>query len=233
MKRGNFARRANYEISNKPMITFKIAGKKYELPTRWEDVTYRQYVALLRTSRLTDHISVFTGIDRKTLESAELRGLEKISISLSFLSFSPNFKRTKVVGPYVMPEDVTVQSLGQFEDLRALINRMPPKDADPIEAGETIADLYLEACAIYCQKLKDGKYDSTKVPQVKEELKDCSAAQVIGTGGFFFYKPLNMSPPTMPLYRRFFQLLKKWIRALPGYQKTLDFLAPSSGSAGK
>jgi len=215
------------------MIVFKILGKKHNVPTCWEDVTYRQYVALIRTSRLTEHISVFTGIDPKVLESAELRGLEKISLSLSFLSFSPHFKRTKMVGPYVMPTDVTVQSLGQFEDLRALINRMPTKDADPIEAGETIADLYLEACAIYCQKLKDGKYDSTKVPQVKEELKDFSAAQVIGTGGFFFYKPLNMSPPTTPLSRRFSQRLRKWIRGLPGYQKTLDFLAPSSGSAGK
>lgn len=215
------------------MIVFKILGKKHNVPTCWEDVTYRQYVALIRTSRLTEHISVFTGIDPKLIEGAEIKGLEKISISLSFLSFSPHFKRTRMVGSYIMPADITLQSTGQFEDLRALINRLPSKDADAVEAGEAIADLYLEACAIYCQKLRDGKYDSTKVPEVKEELKECPAAEVIGTGGFFLYKPLNMSPPTTKRYRIFSQRLKKWIRGLPGYQKTLDFLLPSSGSAGK
>lgn len=215
------------------MITFKISGKKYEIPTRWADVTYRQYVALLRTSRLSEHISVFTGIPVKTIEESEIKGLEKISLSLSFLSFSPLFPRTKMVGPYVMPSDITMQSTGQLEGIRNLLMRMPDKDSDPVEAGEKLADLYLEACAIYCQKLRDKKYDNEKVPEVKEELKDYSAAEVLGTGGFFLYKPLNISPPTVRPFQMFTQRLKKWIRGLPGYQKTLDFLLPSSGSAGK
>ena len=114
------------------MITFKINGKPYQFPTRWDDVTYSQYVALLYTSRLTEHISIFTGLDIATLESAEIRGLEKISLALSFLSISPKFERTGMVGPYVLPSDVTVQSTGQFEDLRGLLMKMP-KDMGSLE----------------------------------------------------------------------------------------------------
>ena len=54
------------------MITYKINGKKYSFPTCWEDVTYSQYVALIRTHSLTDHIAVFSGIPRETLENAEM-----------------------------------------------------------------------------------------------------------------------------------------------------------------
>lgn len=214
------------------MITYKLNGTKYPFPTRWEDVTYSQYVALLRTSSLTDQISVFTGISRGTLENAEIRNLEKISITLSFLSFSPKFDKTKKVGHYFVPDDVTVQSLGQFEDLRGLLGKMP-KEMSSIESSEQLADLYLHACAIYCQKLRDGKYNYLQVPQVKDELRKYSCAEVIGTGAFFLFKPLNSSPPTTSFYRRLAHRLKKWMQGLPGYQRTLDLLLPSPGSPGK
>lgn len=200
------------------MITFKINKDRYDFPTCWSDVTFRQYVALIHTSTLTDHISVFTGIPRETLEQAELKNLEKISLALSFLSFAPNFERTRMVGNYVLPEDVTIQSTGQFEDLRGLLLKMPK---DPMEDPEKIADSYLHACAIYCQKLKHGKYDPDKVPEVKEELKDYSCSEVIGTGAFFLFRPLNLSKNITNHSPRFIQHLKSIIQGLPGYQKTL------------
>lgn len=211
------------------MITYKINGVKYQFPTCWSDVTYSQYIALLRTSSITDHISIFTGIPRETLENAELRNLEHISLTLSFLSFSPKFEKTKMVGHYFVPEDVTIQSTGQFEALRRLIIQMP-KGLDTIEDSEKLGDLYLTACAIYCQKLKHGKFDYDKVPEVKEELKGFSCSEVCGTGAFFLFKPHNSSGLTMTRFQRFILRLKKWRQDLPGYQKTLDLLQPSSRS---
>jgi hypothetical protein len=214
------------------MIVFKILGSKHPIPTCWADVTYSQYVALIRSSSLTDHISIFTGIPRETLEASEIRNLEKISIALSFLSISPHFDRTELVGLYHVPTDVTIQSLGQFEDLRGLLAKMP-REVATLEDNELIADLYLSACAIYCQKVRDGKYDYTKVSQVKDEISQYSCAEVIGTGAFFLFRPLNISPPLTSRFRKFFRHLRRLIQALPGYRKTLDFLQRSSVSPGR
>jgi hypothetical protein len=190
------------------VITFKVNGKPYNFPTRWQDVTYSQYIALLRTHSITDHIHIFTGIPKETLENAEIKNLEKISIALSFLSFTPKFERiTKMVGPYVLPSDVTVHSVGQFEELRKLLMKLP-KDTLTVENMELVADLYLHACAVYVQKIKHGKWDEERVLEVKEELKNYSCAEVISTGAFFLFKPLNSSPPTKTIFQRLIQLLR-------------------------
>lgn len=214
------------------MITFKINGVKYPFPTRWEDITYQQYFDLIRSKTLTDHISIFTGIPRETLDNAELKNLEKISIALSFLSFAPKFDRTKMVGPYVLPKDVTVQSTIQFEALRSLLVQMP-KDLNTIENNELLQELYLSACAVYCQKLRDGKFDALKVPELKEELKNYSAAEVIGTGAFFLFRPLNTLGPSMTLFQRLLLLLKRWKQGWKTSRKTSDSKQSSTGSAGK
>lgn len=214
------------------MINFKINGKSYPFPTQWSDVTYQQYIDLLHTSRLTDHIHVFTGIPKETLLRAEIPNLEKISIALSFLSFTPNFPRTDLVGRYLVPSDVTIQSLGQFEDLRSLAAKIP-KDRTQIESIEKLSDLYLSACAIYCQKERDGEYDYTKTASVKEELKNYPCNEVIGVGGFFLFKPSNSSTPIMRGFQKVVQHLKKLSQGLPGYRMTLDFLLRYLGSAGK
>src|SRR5690554_1987973 len=109
------------------MITIKINGTKHRIPTEWVDVTYSQYVSLLSTlNTLPAYIALFTGIDQKRIESSELKNLETIAIALSFITIPPKIetaKPTRLVGPYVVPADVTLQSLGQFEDLRGVLQR--------------------------------------------------------------------------------------------------------------
>ena len=211
------------------MITFKTLGNKWQCPTRWEDVTYNQYLFHVYPRTLAERISCFSGIPRETLEAAELKGLEKINLALIFMSIPPDFKRTDVVNGIPLPADVTIESLGQFEDLRGLLNKLPKKEFKEYEYAdwELYADLCLEACAIYMQKVKDGKYDYTKVAGLKEELKTASCAEVMGTGGFFLFRPLNISPPSMNPFRILTHRLKRLIQGLPGYQKTLDFLLRS------
>jgi hypothetical protein len=212
------------------MITFKINKLPYQFPTCWDDVTYRQSVALLDSVTLTDHIHIFTGIPKETLESAELVNLEKISLALSFLSFAPTWDRTNMVGRYIMPLDVTIQSLGQFESLRKLVLKIPPK---PVEEPKVFTDLCLTACAIYCQKLRDGIFDSEKVHEVKEELQDFSCSEVMGTGAFFLLKPLNLSQPIMSRFRKFIQHLKNTRVGLLICRKISNFLQRSFGPHAK
>lgn len=212
------------------MITFKINGAKFRIPTEWGDVTYAQYVALIDTPpTLPDYIALFTGIKKEILLSAELRNTESINLALAFLSIPPAFdgKPSKMVGPYALPKDITIQSLGQFEDLRALLNKVPT-DLSTKENQVLIGDLYLEACAIYCQKIKHSKYDNTQVTELKEELKNYSCMEVISTGAFFLFRPMTILHNTTTRSQIIRQRLKKMLRDFPGYQKTLDSLLHSS-----
>lgn len=212
------------------MLTFKIRGDKFRVPTCWEDVTFGQYIDLLSTeNKLLEYIHLFTGISRDILYKAELKNLENISLALSFLTIPPKFeaKPTRTVGPYVLPVDITVQSVGQFEDLRGLMMKAP-KEIKTMEDNILISELYCEACAIYTQKVKYGHYDYTKVAEVKEELRKYSCIQVVQTGAFFFSKPWNSSTPTKTRYQNILPRLKKLIQDLPGFQQTLDSLRHSS-----
>lgn len=213
------------------MISFKVNGNKYKVPTRYEDVTAGQYIELLSlTPGLLEYVAYFTGIPRETLATAELKHLENIATALFFLNTPPEFKvgATPMVGPYVMPRDITLQSVGQFEDLRALMNKAPTK-LETKEDMILIHSLYLEACAIYTQKVKHGKYDYSKVAEVKEELKNYSCMEVLQTGAFFLFRPLTMLRPTMTRSQNIRQRLKRLIQDFPGFHKTLDSLQPSSG----
>lgn len=213
------------------MITFKINSVKYEIPTAWADVTYSQYVGLLDAENtLLYYIHFFTGIPKETLEKATLKNLEVISLALSFLTIPPKFESKAVhVGPYPMPADVTIESLGQFEDLRGLLTKLP-EDLTTKESQKKVSDLYLEACAIYCQKIRDSKYNNLKVSEVKEELKGYSCMEVLQTGAFFLFRPLTLSMPTPKRSQIVLQRMKRLVQGWPGYQKTLDFLLHSLGS---
>ena len=210
------------------MITFKISGAKHQIPTAWGDVTYGQYVALLTLpNSLLHQTHLFTGIPLETLAKAELKNLEKIALALSFLNISPKVEPgPKNIDKYYVPKDVTLESLGQFEDLRGLIMKKP-EDLSTVENNLLWADLCLEACAIYCQKLRDGSYDSTKVPGMKEELKGYSCMPIIQTGAFFFGKLLSILTNTPNRSQRIHQRLKRLLQDFPGYRKSLDFLQHS------
>jgi len=207
------------------MIPFKINGVKHNIPTCWDDVSFSHYMTLLTLPNSFIHyVSLFTGIPVETLANADIKGIEKLGIALSFLNtpFKPEHKPTKMVGPYYVPKDVTVESLGQFEALRDLLKN---SENDTIK----ITELYVKAVAIYCQKLRDGKFDITRVIKVEEELRNQSCVEVIQTGAFFLFKQQNILMGIRPRSRNILQRLKKLIVELPGYQKTLDSLLPSSG----
>lgn len=216
------------------VITFKVNGAKHNIPTSWADVTYSQYIAILSTTTLLEHINLFTGIGMDILSKAELRNLEKISLALSFMSFAPKFESqpTKMVGPYVLPKDITINTVGQFEDLRGLLKQVP-KELTTKEDQLLLSDLYLTACAIYTQKVRDGSYDYNKAIEIKEQLKNYSCVEVMQTGAFFLCRPWNLSQPTTTRYLNILPRLRKLIQDLPGFQKTSDFLHRSLGSQGK
>lgn len=214
------------------MITFKINGQKYLIPSTWSDVTYSQMIAIIERPTLVDQISIFTGIDKQTLIKSEFKNVETIALTLSFLTTPPPFeaKPTMLIGPYVLPSDVTILSLGQFEDLRQLLSKGPKKIETTMDHLQ-MNNLYLEACAIYVNKLEYGEYLPENTYKIKEKLKQYSCMEVISTGAFFLFRPLNLSTPTKRRSPSIIQRLKKLIVGFPGYRRTLDRLLPSTKRA--
>jgi len=87
-----------------------------------------------------------------------------------------------------VPKDVTIESLGQFEDMRnAMMKKMDIQE-------HTAA--YARYVAIYLQKIRDGHYDPAKVEEVQEEVKSFPACEVIAVGQFFFLKLYSLSTGT-------------------------------------
>ena len=176
------------------MIPFKLNGKQLQSPSDWEDLTFGQYVGVMENKTGTlGYISIFTGIDIETLKKAKIEGLDMIIQSLSFLRVTPKFEGTATnVGKYALPLnskgifDIQLESLGQFEDMRAIIMSIPDKDL----VAHTKA--YANYCAIYLQKLRDGEYNPDEAIKMVQDVMNMPAHEVIKAGSFFFLKLLNL-----------------------------------------
>jgi hypothetical protein len=217
------------------MITFKILDKKANIPTTWADVTYSQYVYMLIPRTFVEYIHLFSGIPIETLTSATIKNVDKLSLALAFLSLRPDMTRTETVGKYILPGQPQFESLAQFEDLRSLVKKYPTKDRKEFDYTdfETECELYLSACAIYLQKVRDGFYVPSRVESVKDELRSASAVEVLSNGAFFFAKGLNLSLPSMTPYQKAIRAMRRFLQGFPGYQRTLDFLLRSTEYRGK
>lgn len=178
------------------MIKFTLDGESVGIPSRWSDLTVRFYKQILDAkSDIVKLIALFTGMDEKRVKKVKIIGMERLFEAISFLNSVPDFTvMADKIGPYKIPKDVTIESLGQFEDLRALSKNMPEKPLPEytLEDTKSLIDLYVSACAIYCQKVRDKEYDFDKAKAMESEIWDYPCDQVLSAGAFFLVKPLAL-----------------------------------------
>lgn len=195
------------------MITIKINGKARQFPTQWEDLTFQQFIELWEEQSKEgggDHtrlLSIMAGFDLTT--ATTLVGLDQLITVASFIHHPSQFKESyEKIGPYKVPRnskdgwDIRFESLGQFEDMRSVFNKLKTDLLDHTKA-------YSRYVAIYLQKLRDGVYDPLRVPEVEDEVRTYPAGQVIALGSFFFgrlYISLRgiktISQPTAPTQKK-------------------------------
>ena len=139
-------------------------------------------------------VSIFTGLEYEYLKKSVIVGLDDILKALSFINKPANFPGSvNQVGPYKIPNNmkgafnIQHESLAQFEDMRAIMNKL--KQGDIKEHTQA----YLKYCAIYIQKLRDGEYKPLMVPEVEDELENYPAYQICSLGAFFFLKLRSLS----------------------------------------
>lgn len=174
------------------MTPIKIDNFRYDLPDCWPEVKYSQYVELLSVGDcLTGFLNLFTGLSKEYLLKANIDACRAWEI-LSFLNTPPEFKPkpTHKVGPYKVRQ-IVITSVGQLCALHELLKKAP-SPVVTIEDNILVADMYLEASAIYTTKSKYGTYEESKVQEVKEELRDYSCIETLQTGAYFLFWVLKI-----------------------------------------
>lgn len=174
------------------MITFKINDRSIQIPVSWNEVTFAQYLELFSLGDDTIQlVAIFTGMDYDTLKRASIIGLDRLYEVLSFINTPPVIPPySPTCGPYSLPANskgqfnIQYESLGQFEDARHIMNKLNGQILEHTKA-------YGKYVAIYLQKIKDGKYDPLKVPDMEAEVQNFPALEVISLGQFFFLKLKN------------------------------------------
>ncbi len=181
------------------MITFKLNGKKINMPSSWHDLTSGHYIGMLerKTSDISETISILTGIDISLLKEGSFTGLDMVLQCLSFLNETPVFSASvKKVGKYELPLNnkgefnIQFESLAQFEDMKAVMKKMPQDNALEITKA------YIDYVAIYLQKIRDGKYNYDEAMKMKSEVLTMPAHEVLPAGSFFLTKLLSLMTGT-------------------------------------
>ncbi len=188
------------------MIKFKINDRTINYPSQWEDLTFAQYVDLVKYEKENDTIrivSIFSGLEYDYLKNNTIIGLESLLEAGRFRLKESTFEGYyPQVGKYKFPlnkvemdkdsplykqkiYDIRFDSLGQFEDMRASMKKLDGTIIKLVEA-------YQRFVSIYLQKVRDGVYDPTKVPELEEEVKLMPACEVMAMGKFFFQRLVSL-----------------------------------------
>jgi len=172
------------------MITLKINGDPRQMPTSWDDMTFREYFLLLNAkpeTEWTELIARWLDIDYATFQNATLIGFEPVMAAMSFVKEPPIWgtEQPRRVREFILPENITLETVIQYEHMKklALVDK---------EFKDKIAD-YPMIVAIYCQKARDGAYNYDKAKALSDDFQHANAREIIEAGNFFLVKLMSLS----------------------------------------
>jgi hypothetical protein len=172
------------------MINFKLNGKKIQVASSWDDLTYGQYLQIIKINDdLLKLVSICSGTDYDILKKSNIYGLEAVIEAMSFVKSPPVFPESITdIGGYSIPKNFNIQfeSLAQFEDMRSI---MMAKGEDKNKVHEDFG-MYV---SLYLQKIRDKEYDFEKAKAMREEVLNMPALKVLALGGFFLLKLVSLS----------------------------------------
>lgn len=170
------------------MLDVTIGKKKVKIPIKWEEVTFNQFLATLKAQGdLGSILPIFLGVPRETLLKSKIKGLESIINTLQFLKTDLILlEKPKKIGKYNLPEDITFETVEQFE----LLNKEIEKSNLSEDLTEKTAFL-ANYCALYCQAINEP-FDYSKSLEVAEQLKNESCIEILSAGRFFLAKARHL-----------------------------------------
>src|SRR6185436_10655405 len=120
----------------------------------------------------------------ENIRKAKFEGLDRVITSLKYLQEPAKiYEQPTKLGEYVFPQDLTMETVEQFECLRKYIKETQGKT---IREQTEALGMY---AAIYCQGSKE-EFDEEKAKYLAEEFKTYPCLEVMSAGSFFMAKEL-------------------------------------------
>lgn len=182
--------------------------KEVSIPTRWEEVTFRQLLAINEAN--DDWLKIFGIFLEEPAEDignarVENGALDELLVCLSFLTSTeiPKVMPTKILG-YDLPKDLGFETIGQYQYIREDV--ADSANMTPIEQMRRHA-LY---CAVYAQpQTNNGEFDFEKAEAMAEKFMDAPAMEVLAVGSFTVVKLIGLSKPINDVSRRPLTLMRR------------------------
>jgi hypothetical protein len=194
-------------------FTITLNGVKVHksIPTRWEEVPFKDFIKLNTGSELTA-LSMLTGVDEALLAKAEVSNLNKVINALSFLKTEISMaKFPKKILSYPVRQDLGFDSFGQYTDIKTEI--------DKGLSGIDLIRIYPLLAAIYVTHPYDFKDAEKKV----SEIENAPCTEVLAMGNFLLVKLIALNSSTSHASQSQLTLLKRWRLALRGWRARLAF----------
>lgn len=189
----------------------------YEIPTRWEDITFEMFLRLAVVKSESERLSVLLGMDEGKIRSARIRGFEQVLSALSFMDReAPLIEVPKKILGYEVPANLELEQVGRYEDLKLIMATFPEGDKLPVESLAKYADM----CGVIFQPdYMDS--DDKKKEEFAKRFMGAPCLEVLAIGNFLLWKLIalrmgikNPSPKSNTPLRRFRLALTAWRKHL-------------------
>lgn len=175
-----------------------ITVKAETIPYEWRGVTFGKFKQICQNA--TDEIyilSLFVGVEPDVLRKAKVENFEVLMARLKFLYHPPIWDETpRKLGDITMPKDITFESTGQFEDMRAVF-KLDKTQVDEVTQNPLLEYVqFAKIAAIYYQPLlekADYKGLTYVTDCIMDELDTLSCVEVVSLGRFFYAKLVSLS----------------------------------------
>ncbi len=208
------------------MINLKINKQKFTIPTSWEEVTVKQYLALKEIGEdddLTKVLSALTGISAQVLAKCSHESLLNVLMYrnnkskkwfsyLDWANSDPDFKKLPIpewvhIGKmmYKIPGDLSECSFGQHVTIKQLI--------ESEEKGSDITHQVPFIAAVFMQPIvHNADYDEDRAMDLAQDILESSWIQILPIATFFLEKATSYGDPLPKLVRVLTP--RKWKRTL-------------------
>ena len=188
------------------MIPIKVNKKTYHLPTSYDEVTTRTFIAMVHDTNDFERVATLSGIPHDTIKNINVQLADRV---LSILQFTADSDYTKwhpltTIEPFGnLPEHPAQHTWGQREEMRAMFAEPYPDDSSEAEKAYIYMHRLVRSVAIYLQPDKpDGTdYDNEKAGYIYEQLLDQPCTKVLPTGFFFQTYYLHSTITTTSLWK--------------------------------
>jgi hypothetical protein len=163
------------------MIPVLINGKKHNIPTRWDDVTWGQYKKLSECKDGTDLMCIVLGMDKKTLLAAtEIEGLIMVQEAIKFMNDNPKIDEydfiLELAGKQVhTASDLTQVKIAQYLDMMLISNQ----EDNAMESITKVTGIYIIPHFF-------DEYDFSKLEKTIEVVEALPCNKVLALNAFFF-----------------------------------------------